>query len=187
MQEFNTGDFIAKYCYPNDLEYYRNKWNSEAEIQYHWNTLLRDYNRENVNHNSIRMCLYGMDYQNYLRTPWWQIISRRTKQRDQWQCRENSNHRHSLEVHHLTYEFRGMEVKGMHTLITLCDSCHRAYHELDKLARHQDWEIMTSYKRMPEIDLDVLELHRMTAMLKPDKWEGIITTTELVVQMLETL
>jgi 5-methylcytosine-specific restriction endonuclease McrA len=67
-----------------------------------------------------------MPYRVYVRTPEWAERARRARERTLYRCsvwgRDGS-----LEVHHRTYERRGVERDE--DVIALCATCHGLYHE----------------------------------------------------------
>lgn len=71
----------------------------------------------------LRCC--AMPYADYLKTDRWMIVCQRRKALDGYQCRD-CGEMEFLNVHHLTYENRGLE--SLEDLVTLCDECHRKRH-----------------------------------------------------------
>lgn len=67
-------------------------------------------------------------YKDYLRTPYWNYVSQRMKWVARYKCSRCDNDK-DLQVHHLTYEHRGIEAKYPEDLICLCRECHRKEHE----------------------------------------------------------
>lgn len=72
-----------------------------------------------------------MDYDDYLKTPWWVSIRRKRIEQDNYKCVDCGVSR-DLEVHHLTYERIGRE--NLEDLVTLCKDCHRTRHRVEKAA-----------------------------------------------------
>jgi hypothetical protein len=66
-----------------------------------------------------------MPYQEYLQTDHWQELRQKALDRDGHCCRLCRS-LDELQVHHNTYERRGME--ELDDLITLCKRCHRKFH-----------------------------------------------------------
>ncbi|HEX6796981.1 MAG TPA: HNH endonuclease [Ktedonobacterales bacterium] len=79
--------------------------------------------------------LRTMPYREYLKTPEWQ--DRRVKQlrRAGFRCQVCNASRTQLNVHHRTYERRGIE--DFKDLIVLCSDCHALFHAQGKLAREE--------------------------------------------------
>lgn len=73
--------------------------------------------------------LRKMSYDAFLKTPYWTFI-RMAKILEVGDKCEKCNARYSLQVHHLTYEFRGSDHKRMDLLVVLCDTCHKKTHKL---------------------------------------------------------
>lgn len=76
--------------------------------------------------------LRRMPYAQYLQTDHWQEVRKAAIKRAGYRC-EVCNSFFSLQVHHRTYVNRGKE-RG-NDLITLCSSCHKMFHDNDKLAK----------------------------------------------------
>ena len=74
---------------------------------------------------SIKWWLRRRIYHSYLKSKWWQVKRLRILERDKWQCTRCES-RHSLEVHHLTYERLYFELDS--DLETLCRGCHVKEH-----------------------------------------------------------
>lgn len=77
-------------------------------------------------HNSV---LKKMPYDAFLKTPYWTFI-RMAKILEVGEKCEKCNARYSLQVHHLTYDFRGNDHKRMDLLVVLCDTCHKKTHKM---------------------------------------------------------
>ena len=68
-----------------------------------------------------------MPYNEYLQSEYWKHVKIKVLKRDHYhcvKCRRKSN----LNIHHLTYQNRGNELKHLHDLITLCRKCHEKIH-----------------------------------------------------------
>jgi len=70
-----------------------------------------------------------MDYQEFLKTWYWRVISCEVKRRANWRCSVCSKRIH-LEVHHENYKIRGREIETVGTpyLVALCRHCHGRIH-----------------------------------------------------------
>lgn len=69
----------------------------------------------------------AMPYSDYLTTPYWKYVARRTKAKDGHICRAcgaNGN----LVAHHIGYAHRGQEHRNMHLMTALCRRCHDLFH-----------------------------------------------------------
>lgn len=76
--------------------------------------------------------LKEMNYYDFLKTTYWEIIRRTMIQKSDGKCQVCYKNNSKLNVHHLTYFNRGSEIWsimiGMPTLTVLCDSCHCKFH-----------------------------------------------------------
>jgi hypothetical protein len=72
-----------------------------------------------------------MPYRQYLATDWWQLVRAGALNAAGGAC-QVCNATETLDVHHRTYERRGME--RAEDLIVLCRDCHTIFHENGKLA-----------------------------------------------------
>lgn len=70
-----------------------------------------------------------MSYDSYLRTPYWLLIRAAKIDMANNQC-EDCGSRKNLQVHHLTYEFRGREHENTDCIIAVCERCHKDRHKL---------------------------------------------------------
>lgn len=72
--------------------------------------------------------LARMPYQDFLKSKYWlalraYVIVTRGKRCERCGCG------YALQVHHLTYDFRGMDHKHIETLLVLCSKCHSDIHK----------------------------------------------------------
>jgi hypothetical protein len=72
--------------------------------------------------------LQTMPYQEYLETPEWKTLRDQKLKQAQFRC-QLCNSPKELNVHHRTYERRGIEELG--DLIVLCRRCHEKFHSED--------------------------------------------------------
>jgi hypothetical protein len=70
--------------------------------------------------------LSALSYDEYLQTPYWRELRLKVLNRDGHCCRLCRS-TDQLEVHHNTYERRGME--ELDDLVTLCKKCHQNFHD----------------------------------------------------------
>lgn len=72
-------------------------------------------------------------YTELLRKPQWQKKRLEVLDRDGWACTCCQSETENLQVHHVIYE-KGKKPweYADHNLITLCESCHKAQHGLEK-------------------------------------------------------
>lgn len=67
------------------------------------------------------------DYVKSLNTDQWRETRRMVLIRDKFMCRDCGSKLY-LEVHHLTYIYKGDEHNHLGCLITLCSDCHKKRH-----------------------------------------------------------
>lgn len=82
---------------------------------------------EGVNYEAIQKH-NSKCYREYLQSPLWKIISSKVKWNAYNRC-EKCGSKSNLEVHHTTYEFKGVEFLAFETLKCLCSKCHKEEHE----------------------------------------------------------
>ncbi len=69
-----------------------------------------------------------LEYSDFLKTPYWRVISFFVKSKYRWMC-ANCRNKSNLAVHHKTYKNHGMEHRKWDTdLVCLCNSCHQKEH-----------------------------------------------------------
>jgi len=90
------------------------------------------YETQKAKENSRLHELITMPYREYLRTPEWQGRRRQHLQSSSYRCQLCNSKDVILNVHHRTYERRGREYYK--DLITLCEDCHKTFHQQRKLA-----------------------------------------------------
>jgi hypothetical protein len=77
--------------------------------------------------SAVRLAeLSTMSYRDYLRTPEWRRTRAAAIERAGGHCSLDHAHTGPLQVHHATYERRGLERPG--DLTVLCEACHRLHH-----------------------------------------------------------
>ena len=72
--------------------------------------------------------LISIPYSEFVKTPYWKIISAYIKWRDCCRCVQCNTNK-QLETHHRTYENHGYEHLHLEDLHTFCNICHQHYHE----------------------------------------------------------
>lgn len=86
-----------------------------------------EFRRELLEHLAYVAWLRKLPYSQYLQTEHWQERRKAALDRydhECWRCNKRTN----LQVHHLTYAFRGME--STEELMVLCGDCHKKEHGL---------------------------------------------------------
>lgn len=81
----------------------------------------------NVDWKVVSAFIRGMEYQNFLKTPYWQAIAAYVKYKAGHRCRL-CNSPHDLVTHHRNYRVHGYEHAHMEELTVLCDGCHSKFH-----------------------------------------------------------
>ena len=69
-----------------------------------------------------------LDYQEYLRSDYWESVKQAVKSRDRHKCRL-CGLTLNLQVHHRWYPPRGTELQHLDALILLCSNCHDEQHQ----------------------------------------------------------
>jgi hypothetical protein len=72
--------------------------------------------------------LQFMPYAEYLLTDHWKRVRQMKWNRSDGRCEKCKGRKH-LQVHHKTYEHRGLEDYYLDDLIVLCDICHMLEHQ----------------------------------------------------------
>ncbi len=70
----------------------------------------------------------GLTYDKFLQTKYWQLVRKKVFRRDSYKCIicGSSN---NLRCHHNTYKHHFAEHKHLYIMDTLCENCHKIYHE----------------------------------------------------------
>jgi len=83
---------------------------------------------KSLNHNIIKNYIEQMDYNDFLKTPYWDAIRTKKMQNENFKC-QVCNSGGKLNVHHKTYENHGEEHLHLADLTVLCCDCHGKFHE----------------------------------------------------------
>jgi len=113
----NTSYYILHYLKPT------RKWNKMISAKQRID-LVR---YADVNWTQISDHIRGMDYRDFLCTPYWKAIAAHTRFRAGYRC-QLCNHTNHLVTHHRDYAIHGREHAHMHELIVLCKNCHDRFH-----------------------------------------------------------
>ena len=81
-----------------------------------------------VDWKTICKHIKGMDYHNFLKTPYWKAIAAHTKYKAGYKC-QLCNSPHNLITHHRNYGIHGFEHAHMQELTVICNKCHNRFHE----------------------------------------------------------
>ena len=83
------------------------------------------------------------DYETYLKSYEWRMISREAKLRASRRC-QLCNSENDLQVHHRSYENLGRELEtNFRDLIILCERCHTHFHSITR-GKHESAEKYTN-------------------------------------------
>lgn len=101
-------------------------WKQIECLGYYWNQAsvkdLSDY-------------IKGMDYGEFLKTPYWKAIASEVRKRAKFKCALCS-HGGQLHVHHNSYDHHGEELQYAKTdLICLCSDCHETFHNKREVSK----------------------------------------------------
>jgi hypothetical protein len=81
-----------------------------------------------VNWATVSKHIKGMEYRDFLETPYWKAIAAHTKFRAGYRC-QLCNSRMGLVTHHRDYGIHGREHAHIYDLIVLCSYCHQKFHD----------------------------------------------------------
>lgn len=141
----NTSCYLENYLNPDK------KWNAQI-------TPIQRINRIRYAHVDWRAVFYhikDMDYQDFLKTPYWKAIAAHTKYKAGYRC-QLCNSAYDLVTHHRSYDIHGREHAHMQELIVICDNCHNRFH--DKIPEYKPNEKDSSN---PQESLIILILYLM--------------------------
>lgn len=113
----------------NNLIRHEREWETYINYNYHWRNK-NMYNNFRLLYNQpqwVSELIKGMDYKDFLRTPYWKAISYEVKRRAKFKCMF-CNSSNNLNVHHRSYENHGDELNNLQDLVCLCNVCHEKHH-----------------------------------------------------------
>lgn len=119
-----ANNFISKYLYLNisdkiderkHHEKIREMRNDKAEVD--WDTVVRYIKK--------------MDYNDYVKTMYWSIVSTEVKKIADYKCQLCNHKGFDLNAHHNNYKILGHELDNMKDLICLCAKCHKKHHGIE--------------------------------------------------------
>jgi hypothetical protein len=84
-----------------------------------------------INWDLVAEKIRSITYGDFLKTYYWNIISRYLKKEAKEKCRV-CNSGGILHVHHRTYDIHGYEANNLKDLIVLCEKCHALFHGKSK-------------------------------------------------------
>lgn len=89
-------------------------------------TRIRTADRK-FNRKEIIKIIKNMSYNDFLKTPYWKMISRYEKESAGMKCILCGSS-DVLNVHHITYKNHGNEINYLEDLMTVCQKCHKIIH-----------------------------------------------------------
>ncbi len=72
--------------------------------------------------------LQTMDYRSFLETEYWQTLRTLILSRRGRICERCGSHNGPIDLHHKTYEHRGLEIYYQNDIEVLCRDCHKKHH-----------------------------------------------------------
>lgn len=114
----NTSYYLENYLNPD------RRWDKEILPQQRINKI----RYADVNWKTVSDHIKSMDYQNFLKTPYWKAIADHTKYKAGYRC-QLCNSPYGLVTHHRNYDIHGREHDHIQELIVLCDDCHSKFHD----------------------------------------------------------
>lgn len=81
------------------------------------------------NTDRLAEAIKELEYGEFLRTPYWKIVSFDVKSKHKFRCVMCDSNQH-LQVHHKNYSLHGYEhtFEGIRSLTCVCDDCHSKHH-----------------------------------------------------------
>jgi 5-methylcytosine-specific restriction endonuclease McrA len=113
----NTSYYLENHLNPNKNW---DRWVSPKER-------INQIRYSNVNWKTVSDHIRGMEYQDFLRTPYWKAIAAHSKFKAGYRC-QVCNSSYDLATHHRNYAIHGFEHANVHELVVLCDDCHSKFH-----------------------------------------------------------
>jgi 5-methylcytosine-specific restriction endonuclease McrA len=115
----NTINFINTYLDPNK------SFKEGVKSITKWNDVTTDIS--NSNEQEIAEHIQGMEYLDFLNTPYWDAVRSKKLFQAYYKC-SLCDSNIDLQVHHKTYEHHGYEHENLDDLIVLCGNCHSKHH-----------------------------------------------------------
>lgn len=114
-----TQKYIERFCQPN------------SSVNIHDREIIKEaLFPEGVEYEAVQKHNCRL-YSEYLKSPLWRIISNKVKYNAMNKC-EQCGSSNKLEVHHISYEFKGVEFLKFEDLRCLCHQCHLQEHQKNK-------------------------------------------------------
>lgn len=116
----NTFYYIENYLNPNAI------WLKETKQKDRINAI-----KDLIIHDDkIEEHIQSMEYQEFLKTPYWKAISSHVKYKAKYRC-QLCNNTENLATHHRNYDIHGKEHLHMTELVALCEECHAKFHDIE--------------------------------------------------------
>lgn len=119
-----TMDFLDNYLDPNK------SWVKEIKPSQRFYKLKDAY--YGIYKEEAYSVIIGLDYSDFLKTPYWKAIALRIKLKSDFKC-SLCGSKERLSTHHNTYENHGYELDHLEDLICICQDCHQIYHDNKEL------------------------------------------------------
>jgi hypothetical protein len=100
------------------------KWN-EGVKRY---VKINELNNYFIDDDDISEYINEMNYQDFLKTPYWKAISEKVRYKSGFKCNLCGSNK-KLNIHHRDYTHHGDELHHMGDLICLCEECHSKFHD----------------------------------------------------------
>ena len=113
--------FIAEYLTP------KGKISEESKDRFFRDYILREAVIDDEDNERIAEYIKKMTYSDFLKTPYWSIISEARKRNSNGCACCGSTEK--LEVHHPVYDWHGYEHEHFNELTVLCHNCHTKIHK----------------------------------------------------------
>lgn len=115
----NTKYYIENYLNPDkSWKEGMKQWEKWKEIRW-----------ADVEHEIIANYIKGMNYHDFLKTPYWKAVSGQVKKNNDYKC-QLCGKQGTLNVHHSDYSIHGYEVQKINKLLCLCSDCHNNFHKI---------------------------------------------------------
>lgn len=120
-RQHNTERFIELYLNP------QNSFNKESKTYEIFEEVFAYFRYNNTDIQAIKSHACKMDYKDFLATPYWTAVRKQVMKKSNYKCSLCAS-KGKLNIHHKTYENRGLEIINLQDLICLCESCHTHFH-----------------------------------------------------------
>ena len=121
--------FLARHQRNTPTQNYINKFcNRHSKVDFTDKEVIQEaLEPEGINYELVQKHNSKL-YREYLQTPLWKLISSKVKWNAHKRCEKCGSKSH-LEIHHNSYEFKGVEFLDFKSLKCLCSKCHQEEHD----------------------------------------------------------